>query len=521
MSTTGNIIPVHLQDTLALPLLRLRPRHQCLHHRRHAAASAVKSDPIKGVFDGNSIGESVRSLRDRCTGLRPVHFFGNKLVSFAAALSIAAPLSAAAATAPRQAQHSPVLLQTIDDFYRGRNNYPFWLAPTAGNAADQLIALLSTASIDGLDPEKYHVAELRQIVAAARAGKRKRLDDADRQLSQAFVSYVDDLRQDPGIGLTYVDQSLRQAPPTPLAALLTATVAPSLADYIRTMGWMNPIYVQLREGLANHEYSTDQQRDTIGLNLKRARVLPAGRQRYVLVNAAQQRLYMYEDGKVVDSMVVVVGKPKWPTPMLAAYIRYAALNPYWYVPSDLAGEDVGQYVVKFGLKYLDEYGYQVVSDWNANPTIIDPKTVDWKGVVAGRVDIMIRQKPGPKNFMGRMKFMFPNKFGVYLHDNPRRELFKEASRYFSGGCVRLEDASRLGRWLFGRDLDWQAAGTEEALPLATPVPVYITYLTAMPDGGSIAYFDDVYGRDAAKLADGGSPPTRSSGVSAVASSGNK
>jgi murein L,D-transpeptidase YcbB/YkuD len=229
-------------------------------------------------------------------------------------------------------------------------------------------------------------------------------------------------------------------------------------------------------------------------------VLPAGKQRYVIVNAAQQRLYMYENGKPVDSMVVVVGKPKWPTPMLTAYIRYAALNPYWYVPSDLAGEDVGQYVVKYGLKYLDNYGYEIVSDWTRNPTIIDPKTVDWKGVVDGKVDIMIRQKPGPKNFMGRMKFMFPNTFGVYLHDNPRRELFKEASRYFSGGCVRLEDAARLGRWLFGHDLDWQSAGPEEPVPLAQPVPVYITYLTAMPDGASIAYYDDVYGRDASKMA---------------------
>jgi murein L,D-transpeptidase YcbB/YkuD len=203
------------------------------------------------------------------------------------------------------------------------------------------------------------------------------------------------------------------------------------------MGWMHPLYAQLREALTEHSYSTDEQRQTLELNLKRARVLPAGKQRYVIVNAAQQRLYMYENGKPVDSMVVVVGKPKWPTPMLTAYIRYAALNPYWYVPSDLAGEDVGQYVVKYGLKYLDNYGYEIVTDWTRDPTIIDPKTIDWQGVVDGKVDVMIRQKPGPKNFMGRMKFMFPNTFGVYLHDNPRRELFKEASRYFSGGCVRL------------------------------------------------------------------------------------
>ena len=462
------------------------------------------------------------SLRDQCTGRRPVHFFGPKIFAAAALMLAAVPTAAVAATAPpAPAERSAATSQSVDDFYRGRNNYPLWLAPNSGDAAQQLLNLLSTANLDGLDPSRFHVAELQQALDAAKSGKRKRVEEADRMLSQSFAAYVEDLRQDPGAGITYVDPGLRPSPPTPLAALLTATIAPSLPDYVRSMGWMNPIYAELRDALASHHYSTDQQRDTIELNLRRARVLPFGRQRYVLVNAAQQRLYMYEDGKPVDSMVVVVGKPKWPTPMLAAYIRYAALNPYWYVPSDLAGEDVGQYVVKFGLKYLDDYGYEVVSDWTRDPTIIDPKTVDWKGVVSGSVkDIMIRQRPGPKNFMGRMKFMFPNQFGVYLHDNPRRELFKEASRYFSGGCVRLEDAARLGHWLFGRDLDWQTAGTEEAVPLATPVPVYITYLTAMPDGGSIAYFDDVYGRDAAKLASGSSPEV-SPVASAVASSGNK
>jgi L,D-transpeptidase YcbB len=454
----------------------------------------------------------VISLRNECTGRRPVHFF-QKMAAAAAALMLAvfpAPASAAAAAAPAQAPHAIAATQSVDDFYRGRNNYPLWLAPNAGDAAQQLINLLSTANLDGLDPGKYHVAELQQAIETAKTGKRKRVEEADRMLSQAFTAYVADLRQDPGVGITYVDAGLKPTPPTPLAALLTATIAPSLPEYVRSMGWMHPIYAELREALSAHNYTTDQQRETLELNMRRVRVLPAGKQRYVVVNAAQQRLYMYEGGKPVDSMVVVVGKPKWPTPMLAAYIRYAALNPYWYVPSDLAGEDVGQYVVKFGLKYLDEYGYEVVSDWTRDPTIIDPKTIDWKGVVNGSVkDIMIRQKPGPKNFMGRMKFMFPNTFGVYLHDNPRRELFKEASRYFSGGCVRLEDAARLGRWLFGRDLDWQDAGTEEAVPLATPVPVYITYLTAMPDGGSIAYFDDVYGRDMAKMASSGAPTVNS------------
>jgi L,D-transpeptidase YcbB len=263
---------------------------------------------------------------------------------------------------------------------------------------------------------------------------------------------------------------------------------------------MHPYYAELRQALADHKYGDDHQRDTIEVNLQRVRVLPPGKGKYILVNAAQQKLFMFEGGKVVDSMVVVVGKTKYPTPMFAAYVRYAALNPYWYVPSDLAPDDVAQFVLKYGLKYLDQYGYKIVTDWSKNPGFIDPKTIDWKAVEDGKVQVMIRQDPGPKNFMGRIKYMFPNPFGVYLHDNPRRDLFALPVRYESGGCVRVEDAARLGHWLFGYDLDWKDAGTEQPVPLAQPVPVYIDYLTAVPDGNSIAYFDDAYKRDAAKLA---------------------
>jgi murein L,D-transpeptidase YcbB/YkuD len=444
----------------------------------------------------------VKKLRNSCTGHWPVHFFRKVRIAAGATILAAAPLTfTLPSPAVAQALAQSPAGQSVADFYKARKDAPLWLSAQAGDAAQQLISLLGTASLDGLNPDKYHVAELQQALEKARDGKKKDVQAADRQLSEAFVAYVEDLRTDPGVGVTYVDADLRPKAPSPLAALLGAASAPSLTDHVQSFGWMHPIYGQLRQALATHNYSDDHQREMLTLNLKRARALPAGKQKYVLVNAAQQRLYMYDGAKAVDSMVVVVGKPKWPTPLLTAYIRYAALNPYWYVPPDLAPEDVAQYVVKQGLKYLDDYGYEVVDDWTPNPKIIDPKTIDWSAVNDGKVQVLIRQKPGPKNFMGRMKFMFPNEFGVYLHDNPRRELFLKSARYFSGGCVRLEDAARLGRWLFGRDLDWQSAGTEEPVPLAQPVPVYITYLTAMPDGATIAYYDDVYGRDAKRLAD--------------------
>ena len=460
-------------------------------------------------------------LRYRCTGRWPVHSFQRKGGPAAAlmfgAAALLAPSTAFAQSAPAAsvaAVARPQTGQSVADFYKARKGAPLWLAPQAGDSAQQLISLLSTASLDGLSPDRYQPALLQQLVHSARErNKRKEIERADQALSQAFVAYVDDLRTDPGVGITWVDPQLKPVPPSALAALLQASAAPSLSEYVHDLGWMHPFYGELREAIADHKYSDDSQLEVLELNLKRARILPAGKERYVLVNAAQQRLFIYENGKPVDNMVVVVGKTKYPTPMLAAYIRFAALNPYWYVPPDLAWDDVGQFVEKQGYSYFEKMGYEQVSDWSKNPQILDATKIDWDSVRDGKTEVMLRQKPGPENFMGRIKFMFPNQFGVYLHDNPRRELFKQSTRYFSGGCVRLEDAWRLSRWLFHRELTWEGHGTEEPVMLDQPVPVYITYMTAVPDGQSIAYYDDAYGRDKAKLADTG---TKSGGTAATA-----
>jgi murein L,D-transpeptidase YcbB/YkuD len=433
----------------------------------------------------------------------------------AAVLCAPAPALAQATAQPAAvaALAQPTGGQTIADFYKARNGAPLWLTPTAGDAADQLISLLSTANIDGLNPAQFQPSVLQAEVLRARAkNKRKDVERADEALSQAFVAYVEDLHQDPGVGITYVDPQLRPTPPSPLAALLDAAAAPSLSDYVSKLGWMHPFYGELRKALAQHQYSDDEKRQTLQINLERARALPSGKQRYVLVNAAQQRLFMYEDGKPVDSMVVVVGQTKWPTPMLTAYIRFAALNPYWYVPPDLAWEDVGQWVKKYGFSYFERMGYEEVSDWSRNAQVLDATKIDWDAVKDGKEQVLLRQNPGPNNFMGRIKFMFPNQFGVYLHDNPRRELFEKSTRYFSGGCVRLEDAWRLSRWLFHRELTWEGHGTEEPVMLDQPVPVYITYLTAVPDGQSIAYYDDAYGRDKSMVAKTDSSTSTPSGT---------
>ena len=461
-------------------------------------------------------------LYDMCTGRRPVHFFQKMLTACALGL-VCAPGNAYAlesAAGGKKTSVRPILNvgQTIDDFYAARHNAPLWLGPRSGDASNQLINLLSSASLDQLDVDQFNVAALRQVVRAAATGDPRAVIRADRALSAAYVDYLRALIHDPGLGILYVDDKLRPKPPSARASLLMAASAPSLTDYLREMAWMNPIYVKLRTALADGVYKDDKERQTLILNLQRARVLPAGPQRYILVNAAKQELYMYDDGRKVDQMRVVVGQTKWPTPMITALVRFAAVNPYWYVPSDLAYEDVGELVEKYGQKYFDRMGYQQVSDWSSNPEILDATKINWAAVKAGTEQVYIRQKPGPGNFMGRMKFMFPNSAGVYLHDDPRKELFEKDVRFFSGGCVRLSDAARLGRWLFGYELEWQGQEPETQIPLPAPVPVYITYLTATPEeDGGIAYLKDAYERDEKALAGIDSPTPIHAHDSAVGS----
>lgn len=443
-----------------------------------------------------------QSMRTQRTGGHqpPVRaFFGLRGLAVAVAIT-AAPLAIVQAS-PAQAQASGIRGEaSVADFYRARADRPLWLAPQSGNAAQQLIALLDSAQIDGLDPNRYNSRAIGKAMRSAWGGNPRAVARADRLLSEAYVAYANDLRGPPNIGVYYVDPDLAPRAVPARRLLETAALAPSLQAFVADMGWMNPNYRQLRNALATRQYSSNAQQQLLSLNLERARQLPGGRGRYVIVNAAAQQLEMYEDGQLVGDMRVVVGKPKNPTPMMAAYVRFASLNPYWNVPPDLAAERVAPNVVKQGLGYLRVHRYQVLSDWNENAAIVDPATVDWRAVADGRVEIRLRQLPGPKNSMGQMKFMFPNKEGVYLHDTPDKELLSEASRLFSGGCIRLEDAPRFGQWLFGKVLKPAGAGPEQKVMLDRPVPVYITYLTAVATGSSIAWLNDIYGRDAARLA---------------------
>ena len=426
-------------------------------------------------------------------GVRPLKgILALGLTAAACAISVAAVGTPASARAPRNSEGGEVAA-----FYRARGGAPLWLAPSAGAAAQNLIELLATSQADHLNPKRYNVRALTRAVDGARSGDPGAVQRADMLLSQAFVTYARDQRHDPG-GVIYVDSQLRPTPPSVDALLGAAAKAPSLADYVRTMGWMNPIYAKLRGAIASQMYRSDAERRLLELNLERARALPSGNGRYVIVNPPAARLYMYENGQVVDSMRVVAGRPDpiAQTPMMNAFIRYIALNPYWNSPADITAKRLAPTILKEGRAYFKNRGYELLSDWSDHPRVIDPMSIDWHAVAAGRVQARLRQKPGPANSMGKLKFMFPNAQGIWLHDTPEREKIEDAARLQSNGCVRLEDAKRFARWLFnGRPPSPQGAKPEQKVNLPELVPLYITYLTAVPSGTSIVYFDDFYGKD--------------------------
>ena len=413
--------------------------------------------------------------------------------------------TAAVAAVPFTAFVQPAAAQSVDgseigDFYRARGGAPLWFAPRSGAAARQLLQLLATAQADNLNPKRYNVKALARAVEDAQSGNPAAVQRGEAMLSAAFVAYVADQKHDPHVGIIYVDPELKPAAPSARVLLTQAAQAPSLSEYVAQMAWMNPIYARLRQAIASRLYRSDAERRLLTANLERARALPSGNGRYVIVNPPAARLYMYENGQVVDSMRVVAGRPDpvAQTPMMVAFLRFVALNPYWNSPPDITARRLAPNVVARGRAYLNEKGYELVDQFGENAHVLNPMSIDWKGVVAGRVQANLRQKPGPANSMGRMKFMFPNPQGIWLHDTPEKEKIEDAARLQSNGCVRLEDAPRLERWLFyGRAPKAQGARPEQKVNLPSPVPIYITYLTAVPSGTSIVYFDDFYGRDRA------------------------
>lgn len=266
-------------------------------------------------------------------------------------------------------------------------------------------------------------------------------------------------------------------------------------------------------------HSLDDRIAQVRLNLDRWRWLPPDPgERYVLVNLAAFRLDLIEHGQSVLSQKVVVGQRYLSTPAFADEIRYLDFNPFWEIPPNLGRRSVVPKQLE-DPDYFERMGIRILSGWD-NPEFIDPDQADLEAHMQRNAHYRLRQDPGPENALWRVKFMFPNRHNVYLHDTPERGLFDEDVRTFSSGCIRLEKPLELAqRILAAQGMSDQAVAEafhgqqRRVISLEQRVPVYIGYWTAWVDEhGELVFADDIYGRDEAVLSDRHRQPGQLAGL---------
>jgi len=236
------------------------------------------------------------------------------------------------------------------------------------------------------------------------------------------------------------------------------------------------------------------------INMERLRWLPRNLgNNYILVNIAGFNLVAVKQGTPVLEMRIVVGQDYRSTPSFNSHISHIVLNPYWNVPDSIASKDLLP-KQKHDPDFFASQGIKVYAD-HTHGFEIDPDMIDWQAI-GKKLPYALRQTPGAKNALGRMKFMFSNPFSIYLHDTPSKSLFQRDIRTFSSGCIRLEKPMELAEFSLQQSMqkssfqDKLNSGKSYTVHLPERLPIYIVYLTAWSDTqGDVRFSSDIYGRD--------------------------
>ena len=222
--------------------------------------------------------------------------------------------------------------------------------------------------------------------------------------------------------------------------------------------------------------------------------------RHLIVNIPSQEVKVIEDGKVAFMTQAIVGKIDRKTPTLDSVIKLAKFNPEWNAPHKIASNDEVRRM-RADPSFLESHGFTV---YDGNGMEVDPASIDWHEVGPGNFPYRLVQAPGPENALGPVKLDFPNAESVYLHGTNQKQLFAKQDRYFSSGCMRMQQPIDMAAYLLSDDPNWQrskidevvAAGKTLLVPLKTPMPVHVVYMTAWADEDGVLQFrKDMYRYD--------------------------
>ncbi len=253
------------------------------------------------------------------------------------------------------------------------------------------------------------------------------------------------------------------------------------------------------------------QRHKIRMSLERAKLMkpdPMLWRTYFLVNIPEFKVRFFENGTEAFEMKVVVGKPKWQTPVFSAMMRYVTLNPTWNVPDNIARAEEIPHLLR-NKNYFKRKRMIVLRSYDLDSKPVDPRTVNWGKYLRPEwkkkeLPYKLIQLPAKGNALGRVKFMFPNPYSVYMHDTPAKSLFKRSYRAFSHGCIRLNKPMKMLEYLARRGYlskNWEEtvallkSWKLKTVSLSRPIPVHVGYFTAYPGKGGLGFFPDIYGFD--------------------------
>lgn len=391
----------------------------------------------------------------------------------------------------------------VNRFYLMNGNHLFWFA--AGEEKNllrrELLRIIDSSCYSRLIEKAYHSDELKPVSDNPPSDSLI-LFKTDRLFTDAAIAVFKDIYQgyriSPWVGYDQLSEKYADADNEYLLrVLLQATVASQLKLFVEALQPLQIEYTTLKKELSRQ--ITLKGRDTIAFLLRSMNyyrwIYHFRFEKFIVVNLPAARLGYYENDSLILDMKTVVGKIKTPTPRFATYCDQAILYPYWYVPPSII---FNEYLprIKNNPSWLDANNMQVV---DGTGRILNHHKLNWASFHAGYFPYMIRQSTGCDNALGVIKFNIIAPYGVYLHDTNNKTAFLSGSRFYSHGCIRLEEPIKLGNYLLAGKLDTtflQSCFKEQKpIPvlLEKPIPVFVVYMPAVASAkGIIHYYKDIY-----------------------------
>jgi len=393
----------------------------------------------------------------------------------------------------------------VYDFYRSRSFEPLWINDSSNALTDSLFTFLKSIRLYGLLPQNYHISEFEKYGQPIQG---EFLCRKEALLTDAFLSIANDLKYG------RLDSTKNHSRDSLILKTLELAIENGVIKTLESQEPINDQYKHLKKSLRKILYETDsinfnllftgitydsvdlhKKVQCIEINMERWRSEKTWfDERYIWINIPSFQLQLMDTNRLILESRIIVGKLESQTPVLSSLIECITLFPYWLIPRKIAIKEYLPEIQK-DTSFLTRNNFDVL-DRKGN--LIDPDTLNWEEFNTRFFPVSLRQREGPENSLGVIKFVFDNPYAVFLHDTNVKSLFQKKVRMFSHGCIRMEKALELAKYLVN-DSDKVEAKLRKkerfTINLKDPISIYVRYFTCDYVNDTLNFYDDIYGLD--------------------------